>query len=265
MGGADGPAGVRGPSGARGAGAAGGVRPGSDAPVNELMFGIPTGTPSIDPASLRRLWVLDTKALGSAADERSLVVSAIRGPIPPPMPESPGKPEPGIPKPVGIPRPEGMPRPEGSAEASGRAPGIAEGSASPKLGSGAIGGYWKSVGAGCEGAAAAAPIPDPNAASAKPEHASAPTISRPDIEIASIVFPLVEYPLATRITLITVVENSLIRNTTRSRFAHNEMGGMWRNLVPSGQLCWQRLADRMHNWPLGDSIAGRRYLDGADR
>ena len=112
---------------------------------------------------------------------------------------------------------------------------------------------------------AAAPIPDPIAASAKPVHATAPTISRPDIEVASIVFPLVEFPLATRITLITVVQNSHIRNTARSRFAHNEFGAEWPPVtgpkaligcIPShsattaevGGISMERKSSRRHPW-----------------
>ena len=178
--------------------------------AKELRLGNPTGTPSSDPASLRRPWALVTKALGSAAADMSLVVSAIRDPSPPL--ESPERPEllgspklVGVPKPVGSAEASGIPNPVGSPEASGRT----------ELGSsGPIGGNWMSVGAGCVGAAWAAPIPNPNAASAKLADATAPPNSRAVIEVASIVIPRVEFSLATHITSITVVQNCLIRNTT---------------------------------------------------
>jgi hypothetical protein len=100
IGGAAGVTGVEGANAGRGAVTFG-------APVvgtKELRLGIPTGTPSSEPASLSRLWAFVTTALGSEVAARSLVVSAIRGVIPLRR-ESPGRPEPGSPEAAGVPKP----------------------------------------------------------------------------------------------------------------------------------------------------------------
>jgi hypothetical protein len=61
-----------------------------------------------------------------------------------------------------------------------------DGAVRPEPGSAGMGGNEMSVGAGCEGAAVAAPTPNPKAASANPAHAAAPMNSRPGFEIVSI-------------------------------------------------------------------------------
>ncbi|MBV9514238.1 MAG: hypothetical protein JO280_09395 [Mycobacteriaceae bacterium] len=153
--------------------------------AKELTLGMPPDMPSNDPASLRRLWVSATNALGSAPADNNFVVSAISGPIP----ERPGLPSP-VETPeldgsaeLGVPRVDGsaalgVPRVDGSAElgvpsvdgsAALGVPG-ADSSAGPagttEFGSVGVGANEMSVGAVCDGAASAVPMPNPDADSA---------------------------------------------------------------------------------------------------